>query len=117
MGKIGLHTARFLGDKETITEYDADKIIHIKSRHGDDEKPLAWFWVEGLSGRQHCSESAKEVKRMVEEYKSPPRESQVIQKIEQKGINFVWGRMNNFGGGFIFGIMTGYVANWLFSLS
>ncbi len=67
MKTIRLATPQHFGDSETKTEYDASKISGIKSVVGDDEREGTHFWVAGSFERQFCLESARQVRRLIDD--------------------------------------------------
>jgi hypothetical protein len=67
MRTIRLTTPLTRGDRETKTEYDADKITGIKSVVGDDDQEGTHFWIAGSFERQFCLESARQVRQMIDD--------------------------------------------------
>ena len=65
MATIQLHTPMHMQDNNTITAFEANDIIHIVSVVGDDDARGTHFYLRGVPERQFCSETAKEVKRLV----------------------------------------------------
>lgn len=79
MGKITLHTPIHLSDNETITEFEANDIIHIKSVVGDDDRGGTHFYVRGINERQYCSESANTLKKLVRDNKTEEKPFSIVQ--------------------------------------
>lgn len=67
MRTIRLKTPQHFEDNETTTEYDASKISGIKSVVGDDDREGTHFWIAGSFERQFCVESARHLRRMIED--------------------------------------------------
>lgn len=82
MATFKLHTPHSRGD-DTITEYEANDIVHIKSVVGDDDAQGTHFYLRDVPGqRQFCLESAKEVKQMVAAHKDVPQKPGHVINIE-----------------------------------
>ncbi len=69
MGLITLHTPMHMTDSDTTTEFEANDIIQVKSVVGDDNRDGSHFWIRGIPERQHCLESAKTLKKLIQENK------------------------------------------------
>lgn len=51
--KIKLHTPAYLGDHDTITEYEANDIIHVEAVRGrSDDSQGTHFWFNGIPEQQ-----------------------------------------------------------------
>lgn len=70
MAKIILHTPRHLTDDKTVTEFEADDILHVRSQLGDDNREGTLFYLKGVEKKQFCLEPAGQVKKMIEENKT-----------------------------------------------
>lgn len=68
--KIKLHTPMHLSDRETITEFEADDIVQVRSAIGDDTQEGTNFWVRDVPEEQFCVESASVVRKLVEKNRS-----------------------------------------------
>jgi len=126
VSKIILHTPRFMRDDKTTTEFEATDIIQIKSVAGDDDNGGSHFWVRGIAERQHCLESANDLRKLVEKHKNDPQQPITMGDVhigdvfKQNGINFFWKDVRFQTGlavGFFLGIITSYIAAWLWSIS
>jgi hypothetical protein len=67
MRTIRLTTPLSTEDRETKTEYEADKISGIKSVVGDDDREGTHFWIAGSFERQFCVESARQLRQMIDD--------------------------------------------------
>jgi len=85
MATIQLHTPHHMQDTETKTEYEANDIIHIVSVIGNDEASGTHFYVRGVPKRQHCLESANEVKQLVVAHKDMPRPPVSVNELHLHG--------------------------------
>lgn len=121
MGMICLHTPKFRGD-ETTTQYDADCIVHVSPVHKEDSKGTT-FYIEGVAKEQYCTESANELRRMIEENKTQDSERFSINnlhigdQVSQQGVMLWWKNATfTFAAGFLLGVASSFLASWLFKL-
>lgn len=120
--QIKLHTPRYLNDTTTITEFEANDIVHVESVSGDPNEPIATFWIKGVDESRFCLESVNELKKMIEDNKDN-KDNPIFNnysfgdRIEQTGLNISLKNLKfNFQSGFVSGVIASIVAAYIYDL-